>query len=225
MFDFLLVFQLVILEGLLSFDNSLALASLVSKRLSDPKERKRALTYGIFGAYFFRIIIIFIGAWLMKSTTVKLMAGGYLVWLAIHELFFHKVKSDGSTESLLSALFGYKFLTPFWSTVVSVELMDMMFSIDSIGVALALSSKVWVLITGAVLGIIMMRFAASIFIRLIERFPILNPTAFVLVLIAGMNIILHTFGYGMNEHILPIVLLGVLISALSIETVKNKLLA
>jgi len=49
----LLVVQLVILEGLLSFDNSLALASLVSKRLSNPKERKKALVYGIFGAYFF----------------------------------------------------------------------------------------------------------------------------------------------------------------------------
>jgi YkoY family integral membrane protein len=206
--DILIVLQLVILEGLLSFDNALALASMVSTRLKDPKDQKRALTYGIWGAYIFRMIVIFIGTWLMQHEWVKVIAGGYLVYIAIHELFFRKANSEHSSGM------SFTFLPPLWSTILAVEMMDIMFSIDSIAVALALSSKKWVLITGAVLGILMMRFAANIFIKLIEKFPILNPTAFILVLIAGLNILAHTAGYGLNEHVLPVILFGIFGGAL-----------
>jgi len=206
--DIIIVLQLVILEGLLSFDNALALASMVSTRLKDPEEQKKALTYGIWGAYIFRMIVIFIGTWLMQHEWIKIIAGGYLVYISIHELFFRKEASENNEG------FSFKWLTPLWSTIVAVELMDVMFSVDSIAVALALSSKKWVLITGAVLGILMMRFAANIFIKLIEKFPILNPTAFVLVLIAGLNILAHTMGYGLNEHVLPVILFSIFGGAL-----------
>jgi YkoY family integral membrane protein len=207
--DVIIILQLVILEGLLSFDNALVLASMVSTRLKDPKDQKKALTYGIWGAYFFRIIIIFLGTWLMQHNWIKFLAGGYLVYISVHELFFAKEATEKQNTG-----FSVKWLTPLWSTIVSVELIDLMFSIDSIAVALALSSKKWVLITGAVLGIVMMRFAANFFIKLIDRFPILNPTAFVLVLIAGVNIVLHTFGIGINEHVLPIILFSIFGGAL-----------
>ena len=78
----------------------------------------------------------------------------------------------------------------FIIVILQVELMDLMFSIDSIAVALALSNVKWVLITGAVLGVLLMRVAAQFFIKLIEKFPILEKTAFVLVGIAGINVLL-----------------------------------
>ena len=48
-------------------------------------------------------------------------------------------------------------LSPFWATVVKVELTDIVFAIDSILVAVAMSSKLWVILTGGILGIVMMR--------------------------------------------------------------------
>ncbi|MEH7120616.1 hypothetical protein V7128_24830, partial [Neobacillus vireti] len=50
---------LIILEGLLSADNALVLAVMV-KHLPKKQQRK-ALFYGIFGAYFFRVVAIGIG--------------------------------------------------------------------------------------------------------------------------------------------------------------------
>jgi YkoY family integral membrane protein len=186
-YDIGIVIQLVILEGLLSFDNALALAALVSKRLSTSRDRRRALTWGIWGAYGFRTIVIFIGTWLLANAWVKVIAGAYLIWLAVGELFLKHQKGKQEHEVRV----GTSFLSPLWATIVSVELMDIMFSVDSIGVALVLSKKKWVLILGAALGILMMRLAATLFVRLIKRFPILMKTAFVLVGIAGINIILE----------------------------------
>jgi YkoY family integral membrane protein len=189
--DLAVVLQLVILEGLLSFDNALALAALVGTRLSDPLQQKRALKWGIWGAYVFRTAVIFLGVWLMSNPWIRVAAGLYLVWIAVDELFLKK--QDGE-EKATALNFGFFKLSVFWSTVVSVELMDIMFSVDSVAVALALSQKPWVLILGAMLGILMMRVAAQFFIVLIAKFPILLKTAFVLVGLAGANILLDTKG-------------------------------
>jgi YkoY family integral membrane protein len=197
--NLLIIAQLVVLEGLLSFDNALALAALVKGRIQDPVLQRRALTYGIWGAYFFRIVVVFIGVWLMKFEWVKAMAGGYLIYICVKELFFKRKEEEPEEVSPQSRLPGSAFfrifrfygkLSVFWQTIIAVELMDVMFSIDSIGVALALSDVKWILVTGAVLGILMMRLAAKFFIKIMDTFPILEPTAFVLVGLAGLNVIL-----------------------------------
>lgn len=190
----LIILYLIVLEGLLSFDNALALAALVKSRLHDPADQKRALTYGIWGAYIFRVIVIFSGVWLMQHNWVKLAAGGYLIWLATKELLFKKTGDEKPSSGLI-----FLRLSALWSTILCVELMDIMFSVDSIGVALAVSDVRWVLIAGAFFGILMMRVAASLFIRLIERFPILEKTAFVLVGLAGINVCLKVFDYALPE--------------------------
>lgn len=190
--DFGIVLQLIILEGLLSFDNALALAALVERRLKDPADRRRALTWGIWGAYIFRTVVIFVGVWLMANPWIRVVAGVYLVWIAFDELYLKRNHSNEKDVDLPSFKWSFIKLSPLWSTIVSVELMDIMFSIDSVAVALALSSKKWVLILGALLGIVMMRLAAQFFIVLIAKFPILIKTAFVLVGFAGINILLDS---------------------------------
>ncbi|MGY3805116.1 TerC family protein [Pigmentibacter ruber] len=190
-----IVFQLIILEGLLSFDNALALAALVKKKLKEPEQQKKALLLGIWGAYLFRIGIIFIGVWLMKYEWVKAIAGLYLLYLSCHELFFHKettheISTSNNIEKIVIPKSINTSVKHFILVVVQVEIMDIMFSIDSIAVALAISDVKWVLISGALLGVLLMRIAAQFFIKLIEKFPILEKTAFVLVGIAGINVIL-----------------------------------
>jgi len=190
--DVLAVGYLVFLEGVLSVDNALALAALVRGRLRDEADRKRALRYGIIGAYLFRTVTIFCGVWLMSHEIVRWLAAAYLIYLGAHELFFKSESCEiEATEGAT--------LSPLWQTVIAVELMDIMFSVDSIAVALSVSQKVWVLIAGAVLGILAMRFAAAGFIKLIERFPSLEKAAFVLVMLAGIKIVLELLGREVPE--------------------------
>lgn len=189
----IIVLELAIIEGLLSFDNALALAALVKKKLKNPEQQKKALLWGIWGAYIMRTATILLGVFLMKYEWVKASAGIYLVYLAVHELFFVKKlhKKDVEESKNISAGSIAKASTRvFILAILQVELMDFMFSIDGVAVALAISNVPWVLVSGAVLGILMMRVAARYFIVLIDKFPILEKTAFVLVGVAGINIIL-----------------------------------
>lgn len=221
--DLLAVLYLVFLEGVLSVDNALALAALVRGRLRSEADRKKALHYGIWGAYVFRVIVIFAGVWLMKHEWVKWVAAGYLIYLAVKELFF---KSDVEDEPVdfgrrEPGEMGFWQWSPLWSTIVAVELMDITFSVDSIAVALSVSNKPWVLIAGAVLGILAMRFAAQGFIALMEKFPILEKTAFVLVLLAGLKIIAGLLDFEVPEVLFMCVMFGVVGASMLIQIVKK----
>jgi YkoY family integral membrane protein len=184
----LVMLNLVLSEGLLSLDNALVLAILVSHL---PKDRwyklgpfklsiqQWALTAGIFGAYFFRALAIVLGTYLIQFWTLQLLGGGYLLWLG-YEHFF-----AGRAARFEISPYG----KGFWATVLKVELMDIAFSIDSILAALGLSKKVWVILMGGMIGILCMRLVAGVFIRLIDRFPLSKHTGYALVALIGYRLV------------------------------------
>lgn len=181
--DLLAVGFLVFLEGVLSLDNALVLA-LIVKPLPE-RLRRRALTYGIAGAIVFRLIAISAAALLMHWEWVKLVGGGYLVYLPLQ--FWLSSREEEEKE----ARFSRSRERAFWMTVLVVELTDILFAIDSILTAVALTRKLWVVMTGGVLGMLAMRIAAGFFVRLLERFPRFEPTAYLLVLLVGLKLLLE----------------------------------
>src|SRR4051812_26943178 len=79
------VATLVVLEGLLSADNALVLAVMVRHL---PKEsQKRALRYGIIGAFAFRLIAVVFASALLHYWWIKVVGGLYLLYLALAHLF------------------------------------------------------------------------------------------------------------------------------------------
>jgi len=174
--DFVTIALLVMLEGLLSADNAMVLAVLV---LGLPKNRqKQALQYGIFGAFGFRTIATVLAAYLIRLGWVKLVGAGYLLYLAIHHFTQHGGTAARRTPPKATGGFG---LSAFWVTVVKVELTDIVFAIDSILVAVAMSPKIWVILTGGILGIIMMRLVIGQLLVIVERYPPLVDGAFIII--------------------------------------------
>jgi predicted tellurium resistance membrane protein TerC len=82
-------------------------------------------------------------------------------------------------------------LSPFWSTVVKVELTDIVFAIDSILVAVAMSPKLWVILTGGILGIIMMRLVIGQLLAIVERYPPLVDGAFIIIAWVGLKLLIE----------------------------------
>jgi YkoY family integral membrane protein len=210
------IFYLAMLEAVLSVDNALALAALVHGRLKDPTDQKHALRYGIVGAYLFRTLVIFGGVWLLGHEWVRWIAALYLVQMSVRELFF---KKDGDEEEAKSGP-KFPYLSPVWATVIAVEVMDVIFSIDSIAVTLTVSQSVAVLVGGAVLGIATMRFAAQQMIKLIDKFPILEKTAFVLVGIAGLKIVANLLGYDVPEIVFAPAMFGIVGASMLLNKAK-----
>lgn len=217
-----LIGTLVILEGLLSADNALVLAVMV-KHLP-PEQRKKALFYGLLGAYAFRFIAIGVGVFLIKLWWVKVIGAGYLAWLAI-KYFIDKRNAANSEEEeghginqkgLLIRLFG-----TFWGTVVAVEIMDIAFSVDSVLAAFGVSEQVWVLLLGGMLGVLMMRGIAGVFLKLIDRIPELETSAYILIAIIAIKMFLGVFEIHI-DHIYFFLLLLITFGATFIVHYLNK---
>jgi YkoY family integral membrane protein len=227
--DIVVIALLVLLEGVLSIDNALVIA-LLAKRL--PKaQQTRALTYGLAGAFIFRIIAIATASYLLRWRIVKLVGGAYLLWIALKHLLSKRSAEDHISvgadhtpivvnetgrelseeerEQELNARTPLPVHEPmgatFWKTVAVIELTDIAFAIDSILAAIAMVGsapaghtgphpKLWVVITGGILGVILMRVAATVFIRLLDRFPRFETSAYLLVTLIGAKLVVDWAG-------------------------------
>jgi YkoY family integral membrane protein len=199
------VLTLVILEGLLSADNALVLAVMV--RHLPAKQQKQALRYGLWGAFAFRLIAVVLSAVLMRFWIFKVVGGLYLVYLALaHFLGAHDSSRDEAGSAAGEKRRG-AWRKSFWGTIVSVELADVAFSIDSILAAVGMAEslpehygdnwKLAIVYLGGVLGIITMRYVAGYFIVLLDRFGGLATAAYLLVAWIGLKLVvggLHTGG-------------------------------
>ena len=184
--DFFTIALLVLLEGLLSADNALVLAILV---LGLPREEQRkALRYGIIGAFGFRILATLLAVQLIAFGWVKLVGAVYLLYLT----FKHFLGGGDSHErrQIPAARAGFG-LSAFWATVVKVELTDIVFAIDSILVAVAMSSKTWVIIAGGIFGIITMRLVIGQLLAVVRRYPALVDGAFIIIAWVGIKLLIE----------------------------------
>lgn len=206
--DFITIGLLVILEGLLSADNALVLAILV---LGLPRDQQqKALRYGIIGAFVFRTLAVLLALQLLAVSWVKLVGGAYLLYLSWHHFFG---SSDGDSRQAVKPARAWLGLSAFWATVVKVELTDLVFAVDSILVAVAMSPKRWVVITGGILGIIAMRLVIGQLLRLVRRYPALVDAAFLIIAWVAIKLLIeygNTIGY-LNIHISKWLSFGIII--------------
>jgi predicted tellurium resistance membrane protein TerC len=111
----------------------------------------------------------------------------------------HFLHSEEDVHATKTTRFG----SGFWGTVISVELADIAFSIDSIVAAVAMADsmparfgvngKLFIVYIGGILGIVTMRFVAGLFILLLERFHGLAIGAYVLVAWIGLKLVWSGF--------------------------------
>lgn len=201
-----IVLQLIFLEGILSIDNAAILGALVAPlpdniKIPWPKllrkvgdflhpilgnQRAAALRVGLLGAYLGRGLMLFMASFLIHNSWLRLIGAAYLVRLAFDELGDSSLGKD-SEEERQDALKN----TSFWAVVFTVEIMDLVFSIDNVIAAVSLSDELWVVLLGVSIGILTMRFAAGLFSYAVQREPILKEAAYILVLNIGIQLILE----------------------------------
>ena len=168
---------LVLLEGLLSADNALVLAVMV-RHLKGEMQRK-ALAYGIGGAVVLRILGVLLASFVLEYWWLRAFGAAYLAYLAISH--FTK-KEDHHAEGSGKKPMG------FWMTVVMLNLTDLAFSVDSILAGVALiprgmpsSQGLTIVIIGGIIGLILMRIAATLFLKLLNKYPAFDTVAYALV--------------------------------------------
>lgn len=181
--DVMLILTLIIMECLLSVDNAVVLAAQ-TQQLPTKKLQQKALMYGLVGAYVFRFIIIGLGTYLINWWQIKVFGAAYLLYLGIS--FFLKPQTQAQPQ-VKKRWFG---LSLFWQTVISLEIMDIVFSIDSVLASLAISNNPVIVLVGGLIGILAMREVAQLIARLMTKIPELNPMAYILIIIIGLKLLL-----------------------------------
>ncbi|AOZ91948.1 TerC family protein [Paenibacillus crassostreae] len=202
---------LVGLEGLLAADNALVLAIMV-KHLPD-KQRKKALFYGLAGAFVFRAGSLFIISFLVDIWQVQAIGALYLLFICVNnivrKLFSKKAKEKEASKATSEVKEATK--ANFWMTVLKVEVADIAFAVDSILAAVALAvalppsgiphiggldgGQFLVVFAGGFMGLIIMRFAASYFVKLLHSRPGLEIAAFVIVGWVGVKLAIITLAH------------------------------
>ncbi|AIQ14145.1 TerC family protein [Paenibacillus durus] len=204
---------LVGLEGLLAADNALVLAIMV-KHLPE-ETRKKALFYGLFGAFIFRFGSLFVISFLVDIWQVQAIGAIYLLFIAANHII-RKIIASRKPVTEEAAESGGKEDTDrkkggFWLTVFKVELADIAFAVDSILAAVALAVALppsglpaiggldggvfLVIFAGGFIGLVIMRFAASFFVKLLHSRPGLEVAAFVIVGWVGVKLAVITLAH------------------------------
>lgn len=174
------IIALIIIEGLLSVDNALAIAAMASHLPG--KQKYLALKLGIIGAYLFRGLCLAFAAFIIENPWLKICGAAYLIYLMCeHFTGAGDEDNDGKPDSPNAR--------GLFATIVAIEIMDLSLSVDNIVAAVAMSPKLWVVCTGVFIGILALRFVAGACIRLIEKFPILADTAFLLIGYVGFILV------------------------------------
>lgn len=183
--DWLVILSLAIIECLLSVDNAIVLATQ-TKKLSTKKEQEKSLFYGLGGAYIFRFLLIGLGVYLIHFWEIKVIGSVYLLYLALKH--FYRKKFNYGNKSFIR--FSFK-LPLFWSVIISIELMDLVFSVDSVLSSLAISHNPVIVLIGGLIGILAMRGVANLFIRLINKIPELETMAYFLIVIIAIKLLIE----------------------------------
>ncbi len=200
------VIQLIFLEGILSLDNAAILGALASRLPDDQPvplpaslhflapiaqrvlgmQQTAVLRIGLLFAYLGRALLLLAATWIEQSVVLETIGAAYLIWLGLKNLR-SQPKPDPTLPVALSS-------RSFWLLVLQIELIDLVFSLDNVIAAVALSSDYWVVLLGVAIGILFMRFAAGIFAQLVQREPILEKAAYLIIAAIGIEMLLSEFG-------------------------------
>jgi YkoY family integral membrane protein len=177
----ILLLVLVALEAVLSADNAIALAS-ISQGLVDEKLRPQALNIGLIFAYILRMTLIVGATWVIRYWQFQVLGAAYLLWL-VFKYFTADKDEDGQKQR--------PQYTSLWQVIPIIAVTDLAFSLDSVATAIAVSTDTWLVIAGATIGIILLRFMAELFIRWLSEYTHLEDAGYIAVGLVGIKLLVR----------------------------------
>ncbi|MEH2171212.1 MAG: hypothetical protein V7K41_32065 [Nostoc sp.] len=180
---------LVLLEALLSADNAIALAA-IARGLEDEELERKGLNFGLVVAYVLRITLILTATWVQKFWQFELLGAAYLLWLVFQHFTSEESKDDRHHGPRFNSLL---------QAIPVIAFTDLAFSLDSVTTAIAVSQEKWLVLTGATIGIITLRFMAGLFIRWLDEYENLEDAGYITVALVGLRLLLKV----VNDSLVP----------------------
>jgi predicted tellurium resistance membrane protein TerC len=119
----------------------------------------------------------------------ELLGAAYLLWLV-----FQYFTSDNDQEGHHH---GAEFHS-LWQAIPVIAFTDLAFSLDSVTTAIAVSNETWLVVTGATIGIVVLRFLAGLFIRWLDEYTHLEDAGYITVALVGCKLLVRAIAPDLN---------------------------
>ncbi len=219
-------FSAYLVEKSLSIDNVFTWSIILAYFRIPKKYQHRILFWGVIGAIVLRTIFVFAGIALIKRfEPILILFGGILLWSGIRLLrtkkdhvydphnsrFFRVAKAiipmthsfDG--HKLFTRKNGKRVATMLFMALLVVEFTDVIFAVDSVPAALAVSHEPFLIVASNAAAILGMRALYFVFDHIKERFWMLSYALALLLLFVGLKLVIaprEIFGIAwFNIHI------------------------
>ncbi|MFC2085411.1 TerC family protein [Bacteroidota bacterium] len=193
---------LTVLEIVLGIDNIVFISILAGKL--PPEQQKRGRTVGLMLAMLMRIALLFSLTLIMKLTSplftifsqdisgrdiILILGGLFLLAKSTHEIH-DKLEGEEGHKSA-------KIVISFWSVIVQIMLLDLVFSLDSVITAIGMANRIEIMIAAVVIAVIFMIAFANVVSNFVEKHPTIKILALSFLLLIGVSLIAD----GLELHI------------------------
>ncbi len=190
------------LEIVLGVDNVIFVSILAGRLPSSQQQRARRL--GLFLAMFMRIALLLSLSWMMRLTAplftvFSLALSGRDLILGVGGLFLiakstHEIHTKLEGEAHHGAA---RVHAQFWSVIVQIILLDIVFSLDSVITAVGMSNDLAVMVIAVVAAVAVMMVAADAISNFVERHPTVKMLALSFLLLIGFSLLVD----GFHQHV------------------------
>ncbi|WP_298222982.1 TerC family protein [Flavobacterium sp.] len=203
-----------LIELSLSIDNIFVIAIIFSAFKIAQKYQHRILFWGIIGAIVFRGLMIFFGVMLIhKFSWTTYLFGAFLIFTAIKMLFTNEEDEFEPKESLVYKILGKivpitsdtekghffiqkgskSYATPLFVALVIIEVMDVLFAVDSVPAILAITSDPFLVFSSNIFAILGLRSMYFFLANMLEKFSCLEYSLIAILTFVGLKMLLHDY--------------------------------
>ena len=203
-----------LIELSLSVDNIFVIAIIFSSFRIPQKYQHRILFWGIMGAIVFRGLMIYFGVLLIhKFSWTTYIFGGFLIFTAVKMLFNNEDEKFEPKKSFVYRILrkiipvtthidGEHFFvkrrhltaaTPLFVALVVIEVMDVIFAIDSVPAILAITSDPFLVFSSNIFAILGLRSMYFFLSHMLDRFAHLEYSLIAILTFVGLKMLLHDY--------------------------------
>ncbi|MES2239739.1 MAG: TerC family protein [Bacteroidota bacterium] len=237
-----------LIELSLSVDNIFVIAIIFASFKIPKKYQHRVLFWGIIGAIIFRGTMIYFGVLIInKFAWTSYLFGAFLIYTAIKMLFSKEEEDEFNPKKsfvyrALSKLTpittkienerffvktkNSKAATPLFVALIIIEVMDVVFALDSVPAILAITSDPFLVFSSNIFAILGLRSMYFFLANMLEKFSYLEYSLIAILSFVGLKMLLHDFIYlpewASLSFIALALLTGILVSLQMNKNIENK---
>ena len=233
-----------LVEKSLSLDN-IFIMSLVFSSIGVPREyQHRVLFWGILGAIVMRALLIGVGEALITNFHwVLYIFSAILVYTGVKMLVTRKKEDANFEESgiykFVSKIFPISgkidgahfvvkkkekhYITPLFFALIVIELMDVVFALDSIPAIFLITQDVFIVYTSNIFAILGLRALYFLLEAIVHKFKYLKPALAIILIFIGLKIFApKVFGIEVEAWHSLLVTFGLLFAGIGFSVYKAK---